>query len=208
MLRTHLRGFSNSLRSPPNLVALDVDDEAGKPRRSPAQVPALVESDWCLVADPDRLSAGGNAMSESNGRSDALTAAAHRRIELKIAVSQVESAAAAASASPNWRDDLLRELDDLRIALDQHVDEVEGHDGLLIELTTIAPRLVNKINRVRDEHPGLRRDLVNTIDRVKASEDTDEMRGAVLETLASIARHRQAGADLVYEGYSVDIGGG
>lgn len=147
-------------------------------------------------------------MSESNGRSEALAAAVQRRIGLKNAVSRVETAAASASARPGWRDELLGELVELGIALDQHVEEVEGVDGLLAELTTVAPRLVNKINRVRDEHPGLCSDLADTINRVTSSEDVDEVRRTVLEVLTAIARHRQAGADLVYDGYSVDIGGG
>ncbi len=147
-------------------------------------------------------------MSQPNDRSEALSAAAERRVELKDAVSQLETAAAAPAGSPGWSDRLLVELDDLRIAFDQHVEEVEGPDGLLAELSSLAPRLVNKINRVRDEHPPLSAQLTDTIERVKAADDPDVARDAVLQMLAAIARHRQAGADLVYEGYNVDIGGG
>ena len=147
-------------------------------------------------------------MSEFEERSDALKAATARRIELKSAVSKVELAAAAPSARPSWRDDIVRELDDLRIALDQHISEVEGVDGLLAELSGAAPRLINKIDSVRDEHPGLCRQCNDTIELAKRSTAVSELRTSVLELLIAIARHRQHGADLVYEGYSVDIGGG
>ena len=146
-------------------------------------------------------------MSEKESRSEALAAAAERRIELKAAVSNVERAAASASAKPNWRQDLLRELYILRVAFDQHVEEVEGPDGLLAEIRTTAPRLGNKIDRVSGEHPDLCRDVAQTIDLCEQSDDVDKTRAAVLEVLFALVRHRQRGADLVYEGYSVDIGG-
>jgi hypothetical protein len=147
-------------------------------------------------------------MSEFEERSEALIAATARRVELKTAVSRVELSAAAPSALPSWRDDIVRELDDLRIALDQHVSEVEGPDGLLAELGEAAPRLINKIDRVRDEHPDLCRQCGNTIELAKQTSEVSQLRSSVLELLVAIARHRQHGADLVYEGYNVDIGGG
>lgn len=147
-------------------------------------------------------------MSESDERSEALKAATARRIELKSAVSMVELAAAGASALPSWREDLVRQLTDLHIALNQHVAEVEGANGLLAELSDAAPRLINKINHVRDEHPGLCRQCANTIGLAKGPTAVAELRTSVLELLVAIARHRQHGADLVYEGYNVDIGGG
>jgi hypothetical protein len=147
-------------------------------------------------------------MNQADPTTEALRAASERRIQLKVAVTNVERAAAAPSARGGWRDDLIVELEDLRIALDQHVHEVEGESGLLAELTQFAPRLVNKIDRVRDEHPALETQVAEAILSVKESESPDETRSTVLEALVSIARHRQKGADLVYEVYSVDIGGG
>lgn len=120
----------------------------------------------------------------------------------------MERAAAAPSAKQGWRDNLIHELEDLRIALDQHVDEVEGETGLLAELTQVAPRLARKIERVRDEHPGLVTQVAAAILSVKESESPEHTRSTVLDALVALALHRQKGADLVYEGYSVDIGGG
>lgn len=147
-------------------------------------------------------------MSETHTRSEALIAATARRVALKDAVSNVERVTAAPSGMPTWRADLVHELDILKIALDQHVDEVEGEEGLLVELADAVPRLVNKIDRIRDEHPAMIRKAKETIEAVRNSEDVEETRSAVLGLLLDIVRHRQKGADLVYEGYSVDIGGG
>ena len=143
----------------------------------------------------------------AEARSEALLAATERRIELKTAVSTVERAAAAPAAKPSWRQELLRELYVLRVALDQHVEEVEGEDGLLLEMLQIAPRLAHKIDQVRDEHPPLCEQIAETIDLVEESDDVEQTRAVVLEALLAVARHRQRGADLVYDGYNVDIGG-
>jgi len=138
----------------------------------------------------------------------ALEAARQRRVELKGAVSNVEIAASSPIGGPNWRSNLQTELENLRIALEQHVAEVESPEGLLAQLTDDAPRLVNKIDRVRDEHPELTRQVAEAIASAKGSSDPEELRSQVLAVLVAIVRHRQRGADLVYEGYDVDIGGG
>ena len=144
---------------------------------------------------------------ETKQRTDALKDAAERRIELKQAVSQVETAAASPSGEPGWRPNLITELENLRSALHQHVEEVEADGGLLAELADIAPRLVNQIAHVRDEHPGLCDQVDRAIGQATGGAPVEELRRDVLDTLSAIARHRQKGADLVYEGYEVDIGG-
>ncbi|MDH3728159.1 MAG: hypothetical protein OER77_11565, partial [Myxococcales bacterium] len=78
----------------------------------------------------------------------------------------------------------------------------------LAQLTDDAPRLVNKIDRVRDEHPELTQQVADAITSAKESSDAEDLRSEVMAVLVSIVRHRQRGADLVYEGYNVDIGGG
>ncbi len=138
----------------------------------------------------------------------ALEAARQRRVELKEAVSSVEIAASSPIGGPNWRSNLQTELESLRIALEQHVKEVEGAEGLLAQLRDDAPRLINKIDRVRDEHPELTQQVADAIASAKGSSGAEDLRSQVLAVLVSIVRHRQRGADLVYEGYHVDIGGG
>jgi hypothetical protein len=139
--------------------------------------------------------------------SDALQAAAARRVELKGTVSALEVATARPFAHADWRETVLAALDDLRLALLAHVQEVEADDGLLAELTGQAPRLVNQINRMRDEHPVLCAQVDAAITSVKTKSESDELRDEIVELLFAIVRHRQKGADLVYEGYDVDIGG-
>lgn len=140
--------------------------------------------------------------------SEALRAAAAKRVQLKEALSRAEVAAASPSAATDWRPKLVAELEVLRTALDEHVEEVEAEDGLLTEMMTLAPRLANMIDHMRDEHPELCRQVADTIELAGGDASVAAVRTAVLDTLQAIARHRQKGADLVFEGYDVDIGGG
>ncbi len=144
---------------------------------------------------------------EPTARTTALEAASRRRIELKEAVSATEVAAALPAGDPNTRDRLLRALDDLSAAWDQHAEAVEGDDGLLAELTQVAPRLVGRVTALEAEHPVVRNRIVEVAHAVKEGIDLAEVRDAALDVLVTIARHRQKGADLVYDGYNVDIGG-
>jgi len=145
---------------------------------------------------------------EHQTRSHALEAATERRVQLKEAVSKAEFAAAAPVDGPTWREDLSRELDMLRVALDDHVEEVEGADGLLAEVASIAPRLSDQVDRVQAEHPVLVGQVADAIQHLSDWEDSEAIRNEVLYVLISISRHRQSGADLVYRGYQVDIGSG
>jgi hypothetical protein len=147
-------------------------------------------------------------MSDAHQPSEALGAAGERRLELKAAVSHVEMRAAAPAAAPHWRNDLLGALAQLLDAFERHIDEVEREDGLLNELTEDAPRLVNHVDQRRDEHPPLRAQIAAVIETVGAGTGAEQVRAEVLDVLVAVARHRQKGADLVYEAYNVDIGGG
>ncbi len=146
-------------------------------------------------------------MADDEQRSDALKAAAAKRIELKQALSLAETAASKPSGDSGWIENLLQALRQLQEALYQHVEEVEAEDGLLAELTRTAPRLANQITSVRDEHPDLCRQVAEAIGHVEGRAATSAIRSEVTELLMAVVRHRQRGADLVYEGYSVDIGG-
>lgn len=146
-------------------------------------------------------------MVDNDTRSHALEAAAAKRVELKQALSVAETATSAPTGEPGWDVRLLAALRQLQTALYQHVEEVEAPDGLLTELTSTAPRLANQIAHVRDEHPVLCRQMAEAIGRLEGSSNPASVRDEVTDLLMAIVRHRQKGADLVYEGYNVDIGG-
>ena len=68
-----------------------------------------------------------------------------------------------------------------------------------------APRLDHLCHRLTQDHATIVTELASAtaaLDRGVA-----EAREAVLSLLAHVARHRQLGADLIYEAYAVDLGG-
>ena len=141
---------------------------------------------------------------ESAG-SDALREARARRVALGEAMTHTELALALPGGHPAWRDEVAAALDAVRRALDDHVAEVEGERGLLAELSQLAPRLSPAIDHLVREHPDLC-DAVDAARRAVGGDPVADVRIRVLDLLHAISRHRQRGADLVYEAYNVDIG--
>lgn len=157
------------------------------------------------MEDGDR-SSGDQAHGE-HARSDAIRAAQRRRVELKQALSEVEVAAAAPAGDARWSGALVESLEQLKSAIEQHAEEVEGSGGLLDEIVVVAPRLHKRVAQLRLEHALLIGKTLAAITTTRTSHDAAEIRADVLDALVALARHRQDGSDLVYEAYSIDIGG-
>ncbi len=140
--------------------------------------------------------------------SDSLTGAARRRSELEQALYDVERAAASPAARESWGADLASGVEQLQSALSRHVAEVEAPQGLLEQIVETAPRLQRAVETTRRHHEILAHSVADLLDRVGDPEAAAaDIRLDVLEILNDFARHRQDGADLIYEAYDVDIGG-
>lgn len=144
----------------------------------------------------------------------ALDEARTRRVALGEAADQVEDLIARPGSDPRWTLRVADALQGLRRAFHDHVDEVEADDGLLPQVRDDTPRLANEIQRLIDEHVTITAEIEAAAALVRdCGGDCDAplveaVREAVTDVLRSISRHRQRGADLVYEAYNVDIGGG
>ena len=137
-----------------------------------------------------------------------------RRRPLREAASALELAIAAPAGTGSvWRDRVRTRVTAVRAALEDHIIEVEGPGGLAEEIRAEAPRLISLMNRLQGEHGDLREAVGRILETIrgiptKPSEDqVAAVREAVTSFLGRISRHRQKGADLVYEAYCVDIGG-
>ena len=85
-------------------------------------------------------------------------------------------------------------------------------EGLYDEIAHRAPRLSGKIERLREEHPAMRDATTALIAKLASTPvgdawPLDEARDDLQRLLGKIVRHRQLGADLVWEAYNLDIGG-
>jgi len=78
------------------------------------------------------------------------------------------------------------------------------------ELLDTAPRLSNAVDHLVAEHAvmaGLIEDLLTRASNPVPDDDVDAVRELATGLLGRLARHRQRGADLIYEAYETDIGG-
>jgi hypothetical protein len=139
----------------------------------------------------------------------AFQAARRRRGELLRAIQRFEAAVAAPASEPGWRDRVHRRLAAVAEQLAEHVVVTEGPDGLYAELLEHAPRLDRPVAGLVAEHGALQR-RVDALARwlgAPVPEEVERIRQRAGELLVALSRHRQRGADLVYEAYATDIGG-
>jgi hypothetical protein len=144
----------------------------------------------------------------------ALAETARRRADLHHALIAVEQAISspALGRESDWSKEVMRQLQDLTHAIEEHIEVTERTEGLYEEISARAPRLSNKIDRLRDEHPELRDASVALIAKLETTPvgepwDLSEARDDLQRLLGRVVRHRQLGADLVWEAYNLDIGG-
>ena len=136
-----------------------------------------------------------------------------RRAGLRVTMTEVEEAASAAlSGRPGeWRAALSPHVDDLRAAWVSHISGTEGPGGLWEQIRTDAPRLEGALRRLGREHAALTSELEALRQDLADAGDDESLlaqgRERVTALLAQLARHRQRGADLIYEAYEHDVGG-
>ena len=133
-----------------------------------------------------------------------------RRERLGSAADGLERAITrAAGDERTWRAGVRSALDEVRAALDAHVDEVEAPGGLYTDIITRSPRLTHGIERLRHDHltmSGQIADLAAAVAPGGGSVETT--RESALVLIAEISRHRHRGADLLWDSYDLDIGAG
>ncbi len=113
----------------------------------------------------------------------------------------------------DWTAAVVKEMVEVREAFGQHIVVTERADGLYAEISERAPRLQNNLQRLRDEHPEIAAAIDAMIVRLEQTEiasvqwPLDDARDDLQRFIGTVIRHRQKGADLVWEAYNVDIGG-
>jgi hypothetical protein len=131
-----------------------------------------------------------------------------QRSGLRTAMIHLEDSAAApiADRSDAWRAELDLSLAEIRSAWARHIAVTEAPDGLFEQIRTDAPQLSPRIQRLHREHEDLQSALGSITDDQPT--DPEGARELVIDLVAKLVRHRQHGADVIYEAYSVDVGGG
>ncbi len=138
-------------------------------------------------------------MASDDALTPALSEARQRRATLHDALVHLEIAISSPATAriPEWTDLVSKEMVGVRDAFEQHVLVTEKPGGLYEEIIMRAPRLDGTVRRLKDEHPEIG----------SPSWPLDDARDDLQRLIGTVIRHRQKGADLVWEAYNVDIGG-
>jgi hypothetical protein len=114
----------------------------------------------------------------------------------------------------DWAHAVHETLVQLGASFERHIAITERPEGLFEEITKAAPRLAGGVAKLAQEHREIREAVARAIDAVRdrssvvPGNSLTEGREAVLDLINRLMRHRQRGADLIYEAYQVDVGVG
>jgi hypothetical protein len=137
-----------------------------------------------------------------------LQVARRHRAALLRSIQAFEQALATPAGEPGWREKASTRLHSLRGAFAEHIVVTEGPDGLYAELLDHAPRLARQVQVLVREHAAIAATMSGLQRRIDIPDvRVEDIRTWASDLLRELSRHRQRGADLVYEAYATDIGG-
>ena len=138
-----------------------------------------------------------------------------QREELLDAVLALEHALSLPARDAAWPTRVRAGLDELAGALVRHTEVTEAPDGLFDQVMAGSPTLAAPVDRLRREHVTLQSGIEVGRRLVAAAAanagDTDAVehaRDEIVDLIRRFLRHRQRGADLLYDAYAVDVGAG
>ena len=135
-----------------------------------------------------------------------------RRAELRESIAMVRAVLADLPDSPVvWGERIQQEV--ARLALDfiEHIDVTEGAGGLHETIVENSPRLRHAVDILTAEHDEMEAeiaDLVMAVEPPVMARDVEAITVRTTILLDRLVKHRQRGADLVYEAFEQDLGAG
>lgn len=114
------------------------------------------------------------------------------------------------TGSATWWDSLGRSLDDLSAALERHVEETGGRDGLHRQILEQEPRLAFEVRGLERDHADLAADVREL--RALVAESPGRAGGvpatlaATTEVVARIRGHQRRLSTVLHEAYQRDLG--
>lgn len=136
-----------------------------------------------------------------------------RRAELRETLNALEEALAAPARGRDvvWGEHVHAALRTLAGDFDAHIEVTEGPGGLHQSILAGDLRLSNPVDALTQEHAQIAREIAQLVadsEPPVTTDDASELRESATRTLGHLIRHRQRGADLIYEAFQTDIGGG
>ena len=148
---------------------------------------------------------------ESTNPSDLASEQRERLRDALVALEDALSSAGPRRAAA-WAEAVVQCILRVETEFHTHIDITEQEDGLYDDILEVAPRLAHRVDQLRQEHNEITRALSECLTRVELvptsahSDWVDARRDECNALLGRLVRHRQRGADLVYEAFS-EIGG-
>ena len=135
-----------------------------------------------------------------------------RRAELRETLTYLEHclAAPAYGRPVVWGEAVHDALTTVAADFAAHVDVTEGAGGLHDSIVAEDVRLANAVAALTAEHAVFAAEIARLVaDSAPpvVESDVDALRERATRLLADLSKHRQRGADLVYEAFQADIGG-
>ncbi|MGI8679259.1 MAG: hypothetical protein ACR2LX_11330 [Jatrophihabitans sp.] len=135
-----------------------------------------------------------------------------RRAELRGSLNYLELtlAAPAAGRPVVWGETVHDALTTVAHDFVAHVEVTEGPEGLHQAILNGDLRLANAVAALTAEHADIVTEIAGLVADSEApvvADDIDSIRDRATRLLGHLVRHRQRGADLIYEAYQTDIGG-
>jgi hypothetical protein len=141
-----------------------------------------------------------------------LDAVRRRRAELRESIAMLRTALGEpVHVAVVWGERVQQELARLVLDFVEHVDVTEGPGGLHATIVEAAPRLSHAADGLTAEHDEIEGEIAALGAVVEApvmAEDVEAIKTQGTKLVAHLVRHRQRGADLVYEAFEQDLGGG
>jgi hypothetical protein len=136
-----------------------------------------------------------------------------RRAELREALDALERALAAPAAGRAviWGEEAHASAVALADDFGAHIEVTEGPGGLYDAILAGDLRLSNAVGALTAEHAQIAVEIAELVAESAApvtAQDVEGLRERGTKLLGHLIRHRQRGADLIYEAYETDIGGG
>lgn len=136
-----------------------------------------------------------------------------RRAEMRESLGGLEQALAAPAPRQEslWGAGVHAALTALAAGFTAHIEVTEGPGGLHEAILGGDLRLANAVAALTAQHAQISQRLDALVDDSAApvgTADVEQLRERATDLLAALARHRQRGADLIYEAFATDIGGG
>lgn len=143
---------------------------------------------------------------------DGLDAVRLRRAELRESLSFLEFTLAAPASGREvvWGEAVHDALVTLVGDFGAHVDVTEGPGGLHETILGRELRLTNAVQALTAEHAEMATmitALVADSEPPVIGDDVDTLRDRATCLLGMLVKHRQTGADLIYEAFHADVGG-